>query len=79
MNEKISRLPHWLSGFQLLLAALWERLQGLTLYEYVLVMSLILSPLAFIVSVVFQWRQTRAIEKAAAEGKTIVKQRGFFR
>ncbi|MGC0890443.1 hypothetical protein [Pantoea agglomerans] len=79
MGEKLTRLPHWLSGFQLLLAALWQNLHGLSLYEWVLVMSLIISPLAFIASITFQWLQTRAIIRAAREGKAIVKPRGLFR
>lgn len=77
MNDKISRLPHWISAVQILLASLWRELHGLTLYEWVLVMSLIISPLAFVFSVVFQWRQTRAIEKAAREGKVVSKPRLF--
>lgn len=78
MNDKISRLPHWISVAQVLLVSLWRELHGLSLYEWVLVMSLIISPLAFVFSVVFQWRQTRAIEKAAREGKVVAKP-GIFK
>lgn len=78
MNDKISRLPHWTSAVQILLASLWRELHGLSLYDWVLLMSLIISPLAFAFSVVFQWRQTRAIEKAAREGRVVTKP-GIFK
>lgn len=73
MNEKMTNAPHWLSAFQLLLAALYDKFHALTLYEWVLVTSLVLSPLAFAASIFFQWRQTRAIVKAARDGVIITK------
>ncbi len=79
MNEKITihYAPHGMGAIQLALASFYEQLHSLTLYEWALVTTLIISPLAFIASIVFQWRQTRAIERAAREGRVVAKPRMF--
>lgn len=77
MTEKIHRLTYWSTCLQLYLLSLWDWLWELTLYEKVLMMTLVLSPLAFFFSIFFQWRQTRAIEKAALSGKVIKSPRLF--
>ncbi len=79
MNEKTTLYyaPHWLGTIQLGLASLYDKLHSLTLYEWALVTTVIISPLAFIASFVFQWRQTRAIERAAREGRVVTKPRMF--
>ncbi|EIV2971698.1 hypothetical protein G9G39_00255 [Cronobacter sp. EKM101R] len=79
MNDKITihYAPHGLGAIQLALASFYEQLHSLTLYEWALVTTVIISPLAFIASIVFQWRQTRAIERAAREGRVVAKPRMF--
>lgn len=79
MNEKITNAPYWYSVVAVWVSALGDRLNGLTLYEWLLVSGLIIGPATFFLNWYFQWRQTRAIEKAAKEGKTIIRSKTPWR
>lgn len=77
MNDKITNAPYWLSGISLSLSALGERLHDVTLYEWLTISGLIIGPATFALNWYFQWRQTRAIERAARQGVAITKPRIF--
>mgnify|MGYP001017796636 CR=1 FL=1 len=77
MNEKITNAPYWYSFIAMTISAIGERLSGLTLNEWLLVSGLVIGPATFFLNWYFQWRQTRAIERAAKAGQVIRKPRMF--
>lgn len=77
MNEKITNAPYWYSCIAVTISTISERLGGLTLNEWLLVSGLVIGPATFLMSFYFQWRQTRAIERAAKAGQVIIKPRMF--
>ncbi|EIY5055158.1 hypothetical protein ML056_003470 [Klebsiella variicola] len=78
MNEKITNAPYWFSGISLWLSALGDKLHGVTLYEWLTISGLIIGPCTFALNWYFQWRQTRAIERAARAGLAVTKS-GIFK
>ncbi|EOC0350086.1 hypothetical protein C5935_09315 [Cronobacter sakazakii] len=77
MNEKITNAPYLCGYIAMSLSAIGEHLRALTLNEWLLWSGLIIGPATFFLNWYYQWRQTRAMERAAKAGLMIRKPRVF--